>query len=43
MAVAVVGFGISTTALLHFFTKPYVLSLKRLPDDTYEMLTPSIT
>jgi len=43
MAGAVVFFGVSTTGLLHMITSPYVLSLRRLADGSFEAVKPVIT
>jgi len=43
MAGAVVFFGASTTGLLHLITSPYVLSLRRLADGSFEAVKPVIT
>ena len=40
---AVVFFGVSTTGLLHMITSPYVLSLRRLADGSFEAVKPVIT
>ena len=37
LAGAVVMFGISTTALLHMITSPYVLHLRKIADGSYEV------
>jgi len=39
----VVFFGVSTTGLLHMITSPYVLSLRRLADGSFEAVKPVIT
>jgi len=43
MAGAVVFFGTSTTGLLHMITSPYVLSLRRLADGSFEAVKPLLT
>ena len=43
MAGAVVLFGTSTTGLLHMITSPYVLSLRRLADGSFEAVKPLLT
>jgi len=43
MAGAVLFFGVSTTGLLHLITSPYVLSLRRLADGSFEAVKPVIT
>jgi tetratricopeptide (TPR) repeat protein len=43
VAAAVVLFGTSTTGLLHLITSPYVLTLRRIADGSFEAETPLIT
>mmetsp|Transcript_18575 Transcript_18575/g.46860 ORF Transcript_18575/g.46860 Transcript_18575/m.46860 type:complete len:405 (+) Transcript_18575:112-1326(+) len=43
VAAAVVVFGTSTTGLLHLITSPYVLTLRRIADGSFEAETPLIT
>jgi len=43
MAAAVILFGVSTTGLLHMITSPYVISLRRLADKSFEAETPLLT
>jgi len=43
MAGAIIFFGASTTGLLHIITSPYVISLRRLADNSFEADTPKLT
>jgi len=43
VAAAVVFFGTSTTGLLHIITSPYVISLRKIADGSFEAETPLIT
>mmetsp|Transcript_35727 Transcript_35727/g.70001 ORF Transcript_35727/g.70001 Transcript_35727/m.70001 type:complete len:416 (-) Transcript_35727:110-1357(-) len=43
VAAAIVFFGTSTTGLLHLITSPYVLTLRRIADGSFEAETPLIT